>query len=60
MKLLREHHEMLGIALTGYGSDDDVERSRQAGFVAHLTKPVTVRALESALALLDEFVAART
>jgi signal transduction histidine kinase/ActR/RegA family two-component response regulator len=60
MKLLRERHELTGIALTGYGSDDDVERSRQAGFVAHLTKPVTVRALESALALLDEFVAART
>jgi PAS domain S-box-containing protein len=38
------------IALTGYGSDDDRERCRQASFDFHLTKPVDLPALEAALA----------
>jgi len=38
-----------GVALTGYGMDHDVLRSQAAGFVVHLTKPVTVQALEKAL-----------
>ena len=28
------------IALTGYGMEDDIRRSREAGFTAHLTKPI--------------------
>jgi CheY-like chemotaxis protein len=32
---------MLLVALTGYAEPEDVERSRQAGFDAHLTKPIT-------------------
>ena len=28
------------IALTGYGSNSDRARTREAGFAAHLTKPV--------------------
>jgi signal transduction histidine kinase/ActR/RegA family two-component response regulator len=38
-----------GIALTGYGMDEDVERSRNAGFVCHLTKPVSLEQLEAAI-----------
>ena len=37
------------IALSGYGTEDDVQRSREAGFLLHLTKPVTPRALETAV-----------
>jgi signal transduction histidine kinase/CheY-like chemotaxis protein len=33
------------IALTGYGREDDRKRSRQAGFDAHLVKPVVVQNL---------------
>jgi CheY-like chemotaxis protein len=33
------------IALTGWGQEDDVQRSRQAGFDEHLTKPVDPDAL---------------
>jgi DNA-binding response OmpR family regulator len=33
------------IAISGYGMEDDVRRSRQAGFDDHLTKPVNVRHL---------------
>lgn len=42
-----------GIALTGYGMEEDIARSRAAGFVAHLIKPVRVESLESALAALQ-------
>ena len=34
------------IALTGFGMQQDIERSRQAGFDSHLTKPVNLRKLE--------------
>lgn len=33
------------IVLSGYGSDEDVARSRQAGFDEHLTKPIDFRHL---------------
>lgn len=39
-----------GIALTGYGSEQAVARSRSSGFTAHLTKPVRLESLENALA----------
>lgn len=35
------------IAMTGYGMDDDVKRCRQAGFTAHVTKPVGFDRLSS-------------
>ena len=38
-----------GIALSGYGMDDDVQRSLEAGFKLHLTKPVNIQQLERAL-----------
>jgi two-component system CheB/CheR fusion protein len=37
------------IALSGYGREDDVQRSRQAGFAAHLVKPATQRDLLEAI-----------
>jgi len=39
-----------GIALTGYGMEQDVARSHAVGFLAHLTKPVRVQSLDKALA----------
>jgi len=38
-----------GIALSGYGMEDDVRRSLDAGFRRHLTKPVSLQALEAAI-----------
>ena len=38
-----------GIALSGYGMDDDLRRSREAGFLEHLIKPVDFPALEAAI-----------
>jgi two-component system, sensor histidine kinase len=42
-------HRVLLVALTGYGSADDRERSRQAGFDYHLVKPVHADALRELL-----------
>jgi CheY-like chemotaxis protein len=39
-----------GIALTGYGMETDVARSRASGFSAHLTKPISAHALDRAIA----------
>jgi PAS domain S-box-containing protein len=46
---LRDSYGLKGIALTGYGMEQDIERSLAAGFVSHLIKPVNVQALEKAL-----------
>jgi CheY-like chemotaxis protein len=39
------------VAMTGFGNEDDKKRTRDAGFEAHLTKPVELDAL---IALLNE------
>jgi len=39
-----------GIALTGYGMEEDITRSQHAGFASHLIKPIRMQALEAALA----------
>ena len=48
-----DSRRVLLVALTGYGSASDRDRSRQAGFDRHLTKPVDPEALRL---LLDECV----
>jgi len=40
------------IAVTGYGQEPDRQRSRDAGFHHHLTKPVDIESIESAVAPL--------
>jgi len=37
------------VAVTGWGQERDRERAREAGFDAHLTKPVTLEALAKVL-----------
>ena len=41
------------IALTGWGQEDDVRRSREAGFDHHMVKPVDPAALMKLLAELQ-------
>ncbi len=41
-----------GIALSGYGMDGDLVRSRDAGFSEHLIKPVSVDSLDRAMTRL--------
>jgi len=40
------------VALTGWGQPSDRERTREAGFDLHLVKPLSMRALQEALAQL--------
>ena len=51
LELVRRIIEMRGpvpaIALTGYGMEEDIRRSRDAGFSAHLTKPIDFAKLEA-------------
>ncbi len=55
MEDIGARYQMRGIALTGYGMEQDLERSRQAGFSAHLTKPIRAQELDAALhQVLDE------
>lgn len=51
-ELMREAANRLGvpgIALSGYGMENDLVQSRAAGFADHLTKPITAQALYDAL-----------
>lgn len=50
IKTLRTTQQNLqGIALTGYGMEQDVEKGQSAGFAIHLTKPIRIQSLEKAL-----------
>ena len=49
MRELAASHGLKGIALSGYGMDEDIRRSRDVGFATHLTKPVDFRKLQAAI-----------
>jgi signal transduction histidine kinase/ActR/RegA family two-component response regulator len=49
MRELAGRHGLRGIALSGYGMEEDVRQSREAGFDRHLVKPVPLPALEQAI-----------
>jgi CheY-like chemotaxis protein len=48
------------VALTGYGRNEDKERTRAAGFDHHLTKPVEIDALQGLVATLAKTDPAKT
>jgi len=50
MTELRDAYGLPGLALSGYGMGEDLERSRASGFFTHLTKPVDIHALDAAIA----------
>ncbi len=55
MRQLRERgHKFPGIALSGYGQREDVQRSQKAGFAAHLTKPASREAIVEAVASVTQ------
>jgi CheY-like chemotaxis protein len=49
MSEFRENFGLKGIALTGYGMDQDVALAKKAGFITHLTKPIDMETLDRAL-----------
>jgi CheY-like chemotaxis protein len=48
-QLLDGARPIKGIALSGFGMDTDLDRSREAGFRDHLTKPVDLQRLEASI-----------
>lgn len=49
MQRFKSHGGLMGIAITGFGQDDDIARSARAGFTRHITKPVQFSDLKAAL-----------
>jgi signal transduction histidine kinase/ActR/RegA family two-component response regulator len=49
MRGLRETQGLTGIALSGFGTDDDMAASMAAGFAEHLTKPIDWERLRGAI-----------
>jgi CheY-like chemotaxis protein len=47
MQKVRQQYGLPGIAISGYGMESDVTKSREAGFVDHLVKPVDLSQLHS-------------
>jgi len=45
----KQKQALKGVALTGFGSDEDIRRGREAGFDFHLVKPVDFHELRSVL-----------
>ena len=52
MEKLRSDYGLRGVALSGYGMEEDLARSRAAGFVAHLVKPIQIAELRRVIAAL--------
>jgi CheY-like chemotaxis protein len=49
IRALQSDGPVLGIALTGFGMEDDIRKSRDAGFKHHLVKPIDLNMLDSFL-----------
>lgn len=50
LELMRRHRArraVTGIAPSGFGRDEDIRRSREVGFAAHLTQPSDLRRREA-------------
>lgn len=53
MRQLRAQYQLKGICLSGYGMEEDVSQSKEAGFAHHLTKPIDFDRLESTIELIS-------
>jgi signal transduction histidine kinase/ActR/RegA family two-component response regulator len=49
MRELARNHGLRGIALSGYGMEEDIRKSREAGFERHLTKPIDAEIFKAAI-----------
>jgi nitrogen-specific signal transduction histidine kinase/CheY-like chemotaxis protein len=53
MGKLKGHHPIFGIALTGFGMEDDLRKSHEVGFHHHLIKPVDLNRLDALIQEAD-------
>jgi CheY-like chemotaxis protein len=49
MRQLRQQKDVCGIALSGFGMEEDVRKSKEAGFHEHLTKPINFQKLQQVI-----------
>jgi CheY-like chemotaxis protein len=49
LRHLRSKFPIAGIAISGFGMDADIGKSLEAGFSAHLVKPMKLEKLEAAI-----------
>ncbi|HEX4707727.1 MAG TPA: ATP-binding protein [Candidatus Udaeobacter sp.] len=49
MREVRLKKDLPGIALSGFGSEQDVDQAKQAGFSEHLTKPINFERLQKTI-----------
>jgi len=54
MRAIRARRIVPGIAMSGYGMDEDIRRTQEAGFAEHLVKPIAVPQLIAAIGRLTE------
>ncbi len=54
MRALSQKYGLRGVAISGYGMEEDLAQSERAGFFAHLTKPVNFQQVQ---AVLNQFAA---
>jgi CheY-like chemotaxis protein len=54
MHRLRERGPVRAVAMSGYGWKEDLEKSRAAGFEAHLLKPLKITELENVLRKMEQ------
>ena len=55
MQQFRQYQSSPGIAVSGYGSQSDIQASLDAGFHSHLTKPIDIFALCQIIEELGSF-----
>lgn len=56
MRELAQKYGLRGVAISGYGMEEDLAQAERAGFFAHLTKPVNFQQVQ---AVLTQFAAAK-
>jgi len=52
LEIMRQAHSLYGVrgvAISGFGTEEDIRQSRAAGFEEHLVKPVNIQALNAAI-----------
>jgi two-component system CheB/CheR fusion protein len=49
MQQIKQLHGITGIAMSGYGMDEDIRKSQEAGFSDHLVKPISFAQLDQAI-----------
>ena len=49
IRQIRQTREINAIAVSGYGMDEDIRRSQEAGFFEHLTKPISLDRLQEVI-----------